>query len=250
MFLRGLFLSALLLLVFGCFSLSDHELPVPLVDCYEPIDDPLSIQFIDQVLKMARMEFGAPAWEVREVRLLRSRKKAAWKQLRIKEDFSLTEVVDTTNRVVAVYISEDPGNPQYFPLLAHECVHVLNPLVRDWYMEGMASVFALKVCRDLGRPDAGWAARFEHDRLEPYACSFRMMSALQEHFPDEYSMMIQHAVADTERPGWQRIDIDGWIALLPPERRTEAYEVITPFAKILKRHVSDEIAFTAPLRVP
>ena len=54
---------------------------------------------------------------------------------REKEDFSLTEILDSSDGSVVIYIGVDIEDENYYPLLAHEVFHLLNPYINDWYMD-------------------------------------------------------------------------------------------------------------------
>ncbi len=232
--------------LFGCMQLSGGKPPGPWHEAYQPIEDAESEVFIAHALEQAVAQFGPPVIPVGQVILRRSRKLPEARRYRIAEDFSLTECVDPTNGVFAIYLAVDPGHPNYFPLLGHECAHLLNPYIIDWYMEGIATLFSEQLCTETGRPWGGWERHFSRSRRDPYALSYRMMRELQEAFPKYYPSIIQCVAENGKGPGKLRIDIDRWLQTLPPDRRAAALRIIAPYTKGLNRRASDQYYFTIP----
>lgn len=239
-----LFLS---LAVSGCMSLSNGKPPGPWHDAYQPIEDPDTDAFLAEVLDRARSEFGEPVIPIERILLRRSRKTSEARRYRIGEDFSLTECVDPTNGVFVVYIGVDPGHSNYYALLAHESVHLLNPQITDWYMEGIATAFSEQACSALEKEWGDWKSHFMKSRRDPYALSYRMMSELRAAFPDHYPQLI-HCIAPNSNglARWQRIDIDQWIGALPEGRRQEALDIIDPYIDVLKKHTGKLYDFAVP----
>lgn len=231
----------------GCAGFMAGRPPGPWHEAYEPIEDPASESFLSNAFKRARAEFGDPSIPVEKVLLRRSRRTKAARRYRIGEDFSLTECVDPTNGLFVVYIGVDPDHSNYFALLAHEALHLLNPYITDWYMEGMATVFSEQVCEAEGRPWGDWRRHFARSRREPYALSYRMMLELREQYPAQYPFLLECAVPNDKADGpWLRIDIDRWIGLLPPSRREEARGIIDPYTAVLRKHTGRMYGFTVP----
>jgi hypothetical protein len=245
--MQCLLLLFLPLALAGCMSLSKERPPGPWHDAYQPIEDPESDAFVVEVLDLAQAEFGEPVIPINTILLRRSRKTEEVRRYRIGEDFSLTECVDTTNGLFAVYIRVDPGHPEYYALLAHECVHLLNPLLTDWYMEGIATVFSEQACAAMGEEWDAWKRHFLKSRRDPYALSYRMMSELRDAFPEQYPQLLHftapHANGSEQ---WQRIDIDRWIGTLPDGRQEEALAIIEPYIDVLRRHTGKMYDFTVP----
>ncbi|RKX38253.1 MAG: hypothetical protein DRP64_16000 [Verrucomicrobia bacterium] len=240
-----LFLSSTVLLS-GCMRLSDGTPPGPWHEAYQPINDPESEAFVSQSLDRAIAEFGKPAVPVEKVLLRRSRKIPEARRYRIAEDFSLTECVDSTNGVFVIYLAVDPGHRNYFPLLGHECAHLLNPYIFDWYMEGLATLFSEQMCEETEREWGDWQRHFERTRREPYGLSYRMMRELQQEFPDEYPAIIRFTAENGSGKGRRHIDIDAWLATLPPARRTVALDIIFGYADVLRKKASEQYYFSTP----
>ena len=230
----------------GCMRLSNGTPPGPWHEAYQPINDSESDAFVAQSLGRAIAEFGEPAVPVEKVRLRRSRKVPEARRYRIGEDFSLTECVDSTNGVFVIYLAVDPGHRNYFPLLGHECAHLLNPYIFDWYMEGLATLFSEQICEETGREWGDWKRHFERTRREPYGLSYRMMLELQQEFPDEYPSIIRFTAKNGGGIGRQHIDIDAWLATLPPARRDVALDIISSYADVLRKKASEQYYFSTP----
>jgi len=227
-------------------QLSDGKPTGPWHEAYQPINDPESDAFVAQALVKAIGEFGDPAIPVDKVLLRRSRKVPEARHYRLGEDFSLTECVDTTNGVFVIYLAVDPGHRNYFPLLGHECAHLLNPYIFDWYMEGFATLFSEQICEATGREWGDWKRHFERTRREPYGLSYRMMLELQQEFPDEYPSIIRFTAENGTGADRRHIDIDAWLATLPPARRAVALDIISSYADVLRKKASEQYYFSPP----
>ena len=230
----------------GCMSMSDGKPDGPWHEAYLPIDDPDSHAFVAECLEQAVNRFGEPVIPVTKVLLRRSKKAPHARKYRIGEDFSLTECADETNGVFVIYIAVDQDHANYFPLLGHECAHLLNPHLFDWYMEGLATLFSEEMCEATNRDWGNWKRHFERTRREPYGLSFRMMRELQTAFPEEYPAIIRFTMLADEEAGRQQIDINAWLDSLPAARRDEAVGIIGEYAPALLRKESSQYYFTAP----
>lgn len=220
--------------------------PGPWHEAYQPIEDPAADLFVSNVLERATAGFGEPVVPVNQVMLRRSKKTEAAKNYRIGENFSLTECIDATNGVFVIYLAVDPGHGNFFPLLGHECAHLLNPFIFDWYMEGIATEFSERMCAETGREWGDWKRHFQRSRREPYALSYRMMLELKAAFPAEYPRLIRHTAQTGKGPDRRHIDIDAWLATLPVDRRETALGIIGEYATALRRAVSAQYYFTVP----
>ena len=243
--LRALVFTCVILLT-GCMQMSGGKPDGPWHDAYEPIDDPESHAFAVEALEKAIDEFGEPEIPVNKLLLRRSRKTAAARKYRISEDFSLTQCADETNGVFVIYIAVDPGHENYFALLGHECAHLLNHNVFDWYMEGLATVFSEQQCEDAGLQWGSWKRHFERTRREPYGLSYRMMRELSEKFPEEYPSIVRYTRVADHETGKKQLDIDAWIASLSPADRGVAAEIIDAYAEGLLRKKSPQYYFRRP----
>ncbi|VGO22728.1 hypothetical protein [Pontiella sulfatireligans] len=244
--LFGLGATVALLVLAGCVGLPTGKPAGPWHEAYEPINDPASEAFVSNALQRAVAAFGDPVVPVNKVLLRRSKKTEAAKRYHIGEDFSLTECFDSSNGVFVIYLAVDPGHVNYYALLGHECTHLINPYITDWYMEGMATVFSQQICKQLGVKWGDWERHFNRSRRQPYALSYRMMLQLQEVFPRDYPLMINYTTPIKKRDEWLRIDIDAWLDSLAPARRLQALSIIEPYVKELNRNVGTQYAFQTP----
>jgi len=240
----------LLLLLFlgltGCLSISSNTPPGAYYDAYRPINDPESVSFVSNGLAQAVAEFGEPAIPVNKVLLRRSRKTREMARYRIPENFSLTQCVDPTNGVFVIYVEVDYDHINYFAYLGHECAHLINAKIADWYMEGIATVFSEEYCAKTGKKWGDWKRHFMRSRRLPYALSYRMMLELKAAFPEDYPRLIQHLAITEKAPEWRHLDIDAWMETLPESRQDEALDIIEPYAKSLKKSVSRHYDFAIP----
>lgn len=241
---KGLLLFLCLFLA-GCTGVLTRP-PEPWYDVYQPICDSASHAFVSEVLDRAVDEFGEPELPVRQVLLRRSLRNDEFKKYRVREGFSLTEYVDAANGLYVIYMGMGPEEPDYQAFLAHECTHLLNPRITDWYMEGIATLFSEQVCEAMGIDWSPLRSHFMTDEREPYALSYRMMKALQKAFPEEYPSIIRFVARNRSGKEWLRIDIDAWIASLPPARQREALGIIEPYAKRLAKEKRKLYDFAVP----
>lgn len=230
----------------GCTVLKDGKPPGDWHEAYVPIDEPESLSFVSNALALAVTEFGAPVIPVEKVMLRRSVKSEKARGYAVREHFSLTECIDTTNGVFVIYIGVDPDHHNYYALLGHECAHLLNPHITDWYMEGMATVFSEEVCHALGKEWGSWKRHFGKSRRQPYALSYRMMKEMKAACPEDYSGIQRFSMPNGHGGGWQMININGWLSTLPDEKRAEALELIEPNVKMLSRHTNVMYSFQVP----
>lgn len=240
----GLFLFLCLFLA-GCASGLTYP-PGAWYDVYQPINDPASHAFVADVLKQAVDEFGEPVHPVQQVLLRRSRKSEEFNNDRVREDFSLTECQDASAGLYVIYMGMGSDDPDYFAFLAHECAHLLNPRITDWYMEGIATLFSEEVCNARGIDWNSLRSLFEADEREPYALSYRMMKALKAAFPEEYPSIIRFVAPNRRAKAWQRIDIDAWIASLPLADQRKALAIIKPYARRLAKEKRKLYDFAVP----
>ncbi|MBN2683820.1 MAG: hypothetical protein JXR40_00940 [Pontiellaceae bacterium] len=229
----------------GCAGVLTRP-PGPWYDVYQPIQDSTSHAFVADALARAVNEFGEPAFPVQKVLLRRSRKIGEFQNYRVREDFSLTECEDVDSGLLVIYMGLGPEDPDYWAFLAHECAHLLNPRITDWYMEGIATLFSKEVCEEQGIVWNSLRSHFETDEKEPYALSYRMMQALKEAFPEEYPSIIRFVAPNRSGEEWLRIDIDAWIASLPAARQSEALSIIEPYAKRLVKEKRKFYDFKIP----
>jgi len=237
-------LSGFALLCLGaCTHLLDAPPPGAWSAAYQPIHDPASDLFVSNALKRAISEFGDPVFPVRKVMIRRSKKNPSVQNYRLAEDFSLTECSDLSNGCCTIYLGVAPSDSAYFPMLGHECGHLLNPFLFDWYMEGFCTLFSEQFCAEQGKDWHAWRKKMDRKRHDPYAASYQMMRALHTAFPKEYVQLLQFAVSTPGFPGRQHIDIQAWIATLPVAQRPVAREIIRQHTKTLQHYSGAQYHF-------
>ena len=230
----------------GCMNLSSSTPPGAWHDAYQPIDDPASLAFISNGLARATAEFGEPVIPIKTILLRRSRKTEEAYRYRIGEDFSLTQCVDSTNGLFVIYIGVDPEHRNYYALLGHECAHLINPQITDWYMEGVATGFSEELCEAMDVEWGDWRRHFMRSRRDAYALSYRMMLELKEAFPNDYFTLLENPLSNGQESEWLHVDIDSWLASLPKNRRLEALDIIDPYVSILRKKTNEQYSFQIP----
>ncbi len=243
------FVSGFLLLTLclsGCMTMSSGRPPGAWHDAYQPITDDASTAFVEQGLERAVEEFGQPLIPVNQVLLRRSQKTEEARRYRLAENFSLTQCVDSTNGVFVIYIGVDQDHENYYALLGHECAHLINPKITDWYMEGMATAFSEEFCAEMNTPWGDWKEHFMRSRREPYALSYRMMNQMKDAFPKAYPNLIQYTLVNEENPDWRYIDIDAWLGSLAADQADEALDIIEPHVSVLRKKTSNHYEFAVP----
>ena len=244
-------LYAVLIIFISSFLTACHSLPHVVTlseknwkNYYQEIQHSPSDKFIQGALNEAIALYGKPSFEINKIHLVRSKKKPEFNHLLIQEDFSLTEVINSTNGIVVIYIGVNIDNENYYPLLAHEVFHLLNPYIKDWYMEGLASSFAEEYCLKCNLLSDGWIERFTNKKNDPYVTSFNMMNDIKSIFPNSHQNILQFTTKDIKNKNWIKIDINEWLNTYSYKDRTVLVDIIKIYEKRLKR--KSEVAFTLP----
>jgi len=244
---RGLLKVALALLIIlpACTQWEKGKPPGAWYKSYQPIQNPQADQFVKQALALTRTQFPPPIFPPQKIILRHSKKTAAAKNYRIAEHFSLTECIDITNGIFVIYIEVDPTHPSFYPLLGHECTHLINPKIFDWYMEGIATQFSEDLCKKEGKSWTEWAKRFNKTSTDPYALSYQMMHQIKQTVtPQNYATILQHRAPNHFNPNRERIDIIAWLKTLPPNKQKKVIAIIRRYQKQLLTHRSQQYDFT------
>lgn len=170
-------LSAILcgaaVLLSGCATQQSKPANIPFHTLYQPIEDVGAQQFLEQGIAVLRRDHAPLEFPVRQVLLRYAVKNEVGRSYKVREHFSLTEIVDAEKGVFAIYIAVPPNDPEFYPLLAHEIGHLKRPsLEDDWEMEGWCTVFSEKLCAEMGKDWSVWTQRFENHPNEKYARSY------------------------------------------------------------------------------
>lgn len=192
---------------------------------YVELDGPVLRDFLHEALRAAIDMLGEPAVPVREIHVRLSEPiRSAPEQLKKREPFQLTELVDADRGEFCIYLSRRPGQSAFYGQFAHEVAHLLNARVYDCYVEGLNTVFAERFLNESGRASA-W---------EPWVTYFRSTTRpVEQFYAQTYFMMTQVAgvvssdalraflgyvvpkpleAASTEPLSVQHIDFTRWLA--------------------------------------
>jgi hypothetical protein len=163
--------ACLLFLFCGCQTLVEKPAAIPFKDCYEEITDPEAHAFIQAGLKLLREKYKGPRRPIETVHLRFSKRNTCGQAYRLAEGFSRTEVLGEGG--VVIYVAVPPGHPEFYPMLGHECGHLLDPSIQDdWQMEGFCMVFSEELCARTGRSREVWRHRFNRESSDPYAKAY------------------------------------------------------------------------------
>jgi len=239
-------LFLLLSMLSGCRSLIDAPPPFPWHECYEPLESLAAEKFVSQALEKAVSIYGEPVVSVQSVLLRHSSKTHKVRNYRLAVNFNLTECLDPEKGLFAIYLAAEPDSEDFYPILGHECFHLLNPYIFDWYMEGAATVFSEEFCRECGVSWAAWEKRFRREgKKKPYSASYWMMKELKQAVPGHYPQIIRYTATSGKKDRLS-IDIDAWLDTLSESERIRALNIISRWMKILKRRESKVYHFTVP----
>lgn len=157
----------------GCVTQQSKPANIPFHTLYQPINDTGAQQFLEQGIAVLRRDHAPLEFPVRQVLLRYAEKNEIGRAYKVREHFSLTEIVDEEQGVFAIYIAVPPSDPEFYPLLAHEIGHLKRPsVVDDWDMEGWCTVFSEKLCGELGKDWSVWTQRFRSHPHGKYARSY------------------------------------------------------------------------------
>ncbi len=169
--IHSFILAGVLLMSTSCQTVVDKPSQVPFHACYQEITDPAAHTFVEEALALLKDQYGGPRQPIQRVRLFHSKRNLTGKRYRLAEGFSKTTM--TNSGQVAIYIEVRPGDKEFYPLLGHECGHLLDPeVVGDWEMEGFCMVFSEKLCDRMGHSWEVWRKRFSPRSSDPYARAY------------------------------------------------------------------------------
>lgn len=164
-----------------------------------------------------------------------------------KKGVELCECLDCQKGIFVIYISVSPGDPVFFPQLAHETLHIINPNLYDWYIEGLCNVFSEEICAVQGIPWTSMESHFQQERAnDPYAISYFMMREINDIAGDYMKTFFQYAAWTDKEKSKMHIDIDSWLSTLPVEMRSEILGVINAFKSQLRKYKGTRNSFIEP----
>jgi hypothetical protein len=154
----------------------------------------------------------------------------------VAEKFQLCEA-ESAGRYV-IYISTRPQDAEFYPALGHECCHLLNPRLFDWYIEGQCNVFSEKIARITGKSWQTWEKKFRQGG-EPYSIAYQMMKEIDAAAPNA----LKHLLGAAEG---RAIDPDRWLGALEAEDRQTAATAINRHARALAACKGQMNSFVLP----
>lgn len=165
----------------------------------------------------------------------------------VLEGVEICECPVSEKGVCVLYVSADPGSPDFFPQLAHEVFHLLSPQCYDWYVEGLCNVFSEEYCAKSG---CSWqsvlAGLHERKTSDPYAISYFMMHDVYTIGGPYLADFMRFAVWSDSDKTKKHIDITGWLNTLPLEIREPVEKIIWSYAPALKAHRGALNSFMLP----
>lgn len=165
----------------------------------------------------------------------------------VSEGIELCEVIDPAVGRVVLYVSSPEGTPEFYLQLAHETLHLLNPLLYDWYVEGLGNVFAEQMALRNHLDWQPWQQRFVARReKDPYAIAYYMMREVVAVAGDDMEHFLRFAVRSGQTRGAMRLDIDGWLATLQPEKQKLVLAILKRYGPRLERYRGQRNAFVLP----
>lgn len=226
----------------------DLPSPVPsaLHHRYPKIDDPKARQLVARALELGPDFFGPPRYPIKEVHVRYGNPLPGNPGL--KQGLKLCELVDDQVGEYAIYLMWKPGDAAFSGQMGHECGHLFNPLLRDVYAEGLCTLFAEMLLKDLSIDWTLWEEHFRKGGDAFYAATYWMMKAVREGVNnDEARSLLGFAVPLPDNK--MRINIDGWLGWLSEPSREHALQAIATHADAVQREMviyGDAIHFQVP----
>lgn len=209
---------------------------------YEPINDPAARQFMNKALIAAGQLFGKPKIEVKSVYLCLS--KPLNPSSSLKRDFAICSIEDRGKGGFTLYMNRKPGEYSFNGQLAQLTTHLLNADLYDAYMSGLSTVFTERFLTASKMDFSGWK-QWADSYKEPFmAGTYKMMREINSKVSDkDFRTILNYAVPNSKGKD-MHIDIDAWLATLPPERRAEVIKVINRHAPYVKANLPTEGRYT------
>lgn len=207
--------------------------PTPWYSRYEPIKDPRAEKFVAEALSGAIDFLGEPAVPVRKIYLRSSIPLDP--QAGLKSKFVLTEQVDASEGVFAIYLSRAPEEYAFYGQLAHEVAHLLNARLYDCYVEGLNTVFAERFLKTRHSDWTGWDEYLRNGSDRFYGSTYLMMRELVDAIGEgALKHFLSFARWTDKKKTRMHIDIDAWLSSIPIALRDRAQKVILRHAKSVR----------------
>ncbi len=162
---------------------------------------------------------------------------------RVRTGFSLTEIVDKEKGIYSIYIDAEENSNLFKLLLFHEVVHLLNPEIFDWYLEGFNNCFSEYMAKKLNISWDIWYDRFLNNystKKGPYAIAYKMMNEIKTAVPFKYNRIIQFVKYKT------MINIEKWIETLSKENAIKVKGIIYKYSCDLRKVKGNSNSFKIP----
>ena len=242
-FLKTIPIIFLFFLLSGCLSFKNVAVSNDWPEYYQRINHLESNKFINEAYLKIRAEYPYSNFQVSSFDLIRSQLKPKYKKTFFQEDFSLVEVKNSNLGEITLYIGVDASHKNYYLLLAHEVFHFINPYIKDWYMEGLATLFAEEYCRSKNLLPKNWKKTLYNNKNKSYLASYNLMKELKILAPNDYKRIIKYTVKQDDS-NWLSVNIDAWINSVEFSKRTDVVDVINKYKKILMEDTS--ATFSSP----
>jgi len=217
-------------------------------ECYEALDDADAARFVADAITDATRFLGEPAAPIRIVHLRHSTPLDPRSGL--PRGFRLCEAVDADKGEFAIYLSRRPGEIAFAGQLAHEVAHLLNPRLRDCYVEGVNTLFAERFLRKRNLDWTRWERHFRAGGDAFHGAAYWLMKDVADAAGAESLQTLLSFATPTEAvSGRMHIDIHGWIDTLAGTRRAAVRDAIWIHVERVRAagdRVKSECHFLAP----
>ena len=231
-FLRILFFVVFIFLFSGCLTFKNLGHENNWSEYYQKIIHPKSQIFINEAYLNIQSQDYELDFLVNTINLYRSKLKPEYKNFLVEENFSLVEVKEENAEEINIYVGVDIDHHNYYFLLAHEVFHLINPYIKDWYMEGQATLFAKNYCLSKNLLDKNWINILNKKENKRYLASYNLIKEIKSIVPNDYKKMVHYTMRKDDSK-WLSIDIDKWIDSLELNKKIMVINVIKKYENIL-----------------
>ena len=242
-FLKTIPIISLFFLLSGCLSFKNVAVSNDWPKYYQRINHSKSEKFINEAYLKIKAEYPYSNFQVSSFDLIRSQLKPKYKKTFFQEDFSLVEVKNSNLGEISLYIGVDASHKNYYLLLSHEVFHFINPYIKDWYMEGLATLFAEEYCSSKNLLPKNWKKILHNNENKSYLASYNLIKELKILVPNDYKRIVKYTVKQ-DGSDWLSINIDDWINSVEFSKRDDVLRVINKYEKILMKDTS--ATFSSP----
>ena len=88
-------------------------------------------------------------------------------------------------------------------------ISFINPYIKDWYMEGLATLFAEEYCGSKNLLPKNWKKILHNNENKSYLASYNLIK-LKILVPNDYKENSKYTVKQ-DGSDWLSINIDDWI---------------------------------------